>query len=222
MINMRQVFPGVWKRGKELFTKNLVPGISFYGEELVKVKGSEYRKWDPYRSKPAAAILKGLKSFPVRKDVKMLYLGIANGNTASFFSDIIGKKGLIYGVEISSRPFRDLIPAAERRKNIVPIMASAREPEKYGWTEKVDVVYQDVATRDQSDILVRNCKMFLKGNGFAVMAIKSRSIDVVRRPQDVYREETKKLPERFEVIERLELDPFEKDHLFLALRLVEG
>jgi fibrillarin-like pre-rRNA processing protein len=216
---MEQLFPGVWKKGKDVFTKNLVPGVSFYGEQLLKIKGTEYRHWDPYRSKPAAAILRGLKNFPIKKDAKILYLGIANGSTASFLSDIIGVRGFIYGVEISSRPFRDLIPTAEKRKNIFPILANAREPEKYGWVEKADLVYQDVATRDQSDILIRNCRVFLKEKGFAVIAIKARSIDVVEKPENIYKEEIKKLSKHFEILEKVELGPFEKDHLFVIMRL---
>ncbi|MGC8593478.1 MAG: fibrillarin-like rRNA/tRNA 2'-O-methyltransferase, partial [Nitrososphaeria archaeon] len=46
---------------KYLATKNLAPGISVYGERLIKEKGVEYRLWDPFRSKLAGAIIKGLK-----------------------------------------------------------------------------------------------------------------------------------------------------------------
>ena len=36
---------------RRLATVNLAPGVQVYGERLVKVKGVEYRLWDPYRSK---------------------------------------------------------------------------------------------------------------------------------------------------------------------------
>lgn len=215
---MHQIFPGVWKKDKNIFTKNLVPGQKIFTKNLIKKSGVEYREWNPYRSKPAAAIMKGLKIFPLVSSIKILYLGIASGSTASFFSDIIGKDGIIYGVEISERAIRDLNPVAEKRGNIVPIVANARKPEDYAWTEKVDLVYQDVATDDQSEILIRNAKAFLKNNGFAVIAIKARSIDVTKRPREIFKQELKKLQKYFKIFDKRELDPYEKDHLFVVMK----
>lgn len=212
-------FESVFWIGKQLATINLTPGHQVYGENLIKIKGVEYRIWDHCRSKPAAAIFKGIKEMPIKRGDKVLYLGAAQGTTASHFSDIIGKQGLIYAVEISPRAIRDILFVAERRKNIFPILSNAREPERYRWVEKVDLVYQDVATRDQSDILIRNTNMFLKDNGFAVIAIKARSIDVVEKPERIYREETKKLSKHFKIVEKAELDPYERDHLFLVMKI---
>jgi len=216
---MKEIFPGIWQKEKKLFTQNLVPGYRSHKEHLIKIKNIEFRGWDPYHSKPAAAIIKGLKVFPIKEKDKILYLGISSGATASFFSDIIGPDGIIYGVEVSERSIRDLNPVAEKRKNIVPILADARKPQDYNWIEPVDIVYQDVASRDQSDIIVRNARQFLKKSGFAVLVIKSRSINVVKLPKEVYKEELKKLGEHFEIIEKIELDPYEKDHLFLVMKM---
>jgi len=214
---MKQIFPGVFKKGNQLLTKNLVPGFKSYGK-LVTVQGKEYCIWDPNKSKAAAGIMNGVKNFPIKKGSKILYLGIASGSTSSFFSDIIQDSGIIYGVEISDRSIRDLNPIADKRKNIVPILANARLTEEYEWVEPVDVVYQDVAIDDQSEILIRNCKRFLKPEGFAMLAIKSRSIDVVKDPKQVYKEEIKKLEKHFKILDRVILDPWEKDHMFLVMK----
>lgn len=215
---MNQIFPGIWKKGSRLFTKNLIPGDRTYSKNLIKWKGSEFREWNPYRSKPAAAIMNGLKIFPLVAKAKVLYLGIASGQTSTFFSDIIGKEGIIYGVEISERCLRDLNPLAERRGNIVPILGDARKPEEYDWVERVDIVYEDVASDDQSPIMIRNSKKFLKPNGFAMISIKARSINVVKPPEEVYRQEIAKLEKHFKILERVRLDPFEKDHLFVVMK----
>lgn len=215
---MNQIFPNVWKRGRQILTKNLVPGSRGYTEQLVTIAGKEYRVWDPNRSKPAAAMTKGLKSFPLRPGMKILYLGIASGQTASYFSDIIGPEGIIYGVEISERTFRELNPVAEKRGNMVPILANARKPEEYDWIEPVDLVYQDVATNDQSEILIRNCRAFLKPGGTAMIAIKARSIDVTKDPDVIYRQEEEKLKKEFRIMEKIKLDPYEKDHAFFVLK----
>jgi fibrillarin-like pre-rRNA processing protein len=213
----QQLFPGVWKQGTKLFTESLVPGSREFARSVVMLKGVEYREWDPYKSKACAALVKGLKTFPIRQGSSILYLGISSGSTASFFSDIIGPAGVIYGVEISERSMRDLSMVAEKRKNIVPILANAKMPEQYSWVEPVDVVYQDVATNDQSEILIRNAQRFLKKGGHALLAIKSRSIDVTKEPKIVFQGELAKLRQWFLVQEKLILDPYEKDHLFVVL-----
>ncbi|MBI2005383.1 MAG: fibrillarin-like rRNA/tRNA 2'-O-methyltransferase [Candidatus Aenigmarchaeota archaeon] len=220
---MKTKFYGVFKIDGKLATVNLVPGEKVYGEELVKENGIEYRIWDFWRSKPAAAIKNGLRQLPLEKGMNILYLGIANGTTSSHFSDIIGKEGLIYGVEISDRPFRELLPTAEKRGNIIPILANARKVEDYENVVlgKVDIVYQDVASNDQAEILIRNCKKFLKPKGFAIIAVKSQSIDVTRPPREVYKECLKELDQQFEILDSVELDPYEKFHLFVVMRSKE-
>ncbi|MFH1364035.1 MAG: fibrillarin-like rRNA/tRNA 2'-O-methyltransferase [Candidatus Aenigmatarchaeota archaeon] len=214
---MKQIFPSVFKKDKQILTKNLVPGFKSYGK-LVTIQGKEYEIWDPKKSKAAAGIMNGLKNFPIKKGIKILYLGISSGSTSSFFSDIIEESGIIYGVEISERSIRDLNPVADKRGNIVPILANAKLPENYAWVEKVDVIYQDVATDDQSEILIRNCEKFLKPDGFAMLAIKSRSIDVIKDPKEVYKQEIKKLDKHFKILEKIILDPWEKDHMFLVMK----
>ncbi|MCS7134838.1 MAG: fibrillarin-like rRNA/tRNA 2'-O-methyltransferase [Candidatus Aenigmarchaeota archaeon] len=206
-----------WINGK-LTTQNLTPGKQVYGEKLLKKDGKEYRVWVPDRSKPAAAIYKGLKKFPIKKGFKILYLGIASGTTSSHFSDIVGNEGIIYGIEISERVLRDLLFVAKERKNIMPILADARKPEEYGWIEEVDLVYADVAIPDMTDVLIRNCEFFLKEDGYAMIAIKSRSIDVVKKPNIVYKEEREKLEKFFSIEDFVTLDPFEKDHGFFVLK----
>ena len=215
---MRELFPGVLSDGRRLLTRNLVKGRSL-SEQLVTVKGEELRVWDPSRSKLGAAIAKGLRQLAIRPGGKVLYLGAANGNTVSYVSDIVGANGIVYAVEVSERAFRELAPIAEKRGNIVPILADARLPEGYGWVEPVDCVFQDVATNDQVEILAKNCERFLKPHGSALLSLKTRSIDAVAHPAAVVKEAAKKLREKFEIAEQLSLEPYEKDHAFFALWL---
>jgi fibrillarin-like pre-rRNA processing protein len=152
--------------------------------------------------------------------MKILYLGIASGTTASHFSDLIGRAGLIYGVEIAERPMRDLIKIAEARQNIIPILADARLPKRYAALifEKVDCVYEDIADPDMVKILIRNVRAFLKPASWAMMAIKSQSIDVVKSPRQVYAECLKELERHFDIVDKVELDPYQKAHLFVVMR----
>lgn len=208
------------KKRRSLATKNLVPGFKSYDERIIRVKGEEYRIWSPDRSKPAAAIIKGLKNFPIRPGSKVLYLGIASGTTASHFSDIIGKEGLIYGIEVSERVMRDLINVSVARKNIVPILASARSPESYtNVVSMVDVIYADVAQPDQVDILIRNCNVFLKNKGYAMIAVKASSIDVTKPPKEVYKIAERQIRNAgYEILQTVDLSPFDRKHAIILAR----
>ncbi len=216
----RTKFDGIFRVDGRLATVNLIPGFRSSNENLVSSEGTEYRTWDPHTSKPSAAMKKNLKTFPLTLGMKVLYLGLAEGKTASFFSDIVGREGVVYGVEISERSIREAIPMCERRGNIIPILGDARMPETYGNSifEKVDMIYEDVASDDQTKIMIRNCQKFLNPKGYAMIAIKSQSIDVTKNPHDVYRECLSQLSEHFEILDKVELDPFEKHHLFVVMR----
>jgi fibrillarin-like pre-rRNA processing protein len=60
--------------------------------------------------------------------------------------------------------------------------------------------------------------MFLKPDGFAMLAVKSRSIDVTKNPDVVYKQEEEKLKKHFSITEKIKLDPYEKDHAFFVLK----
>jgi len=210
-------FPGVFLVDGKLATANITPGKRFFDEALLREGGKEYRLWDPNRSKAGAAIVKGITPFPIAKDSKILYLGAAHGMTPTYLSDIVGDSGIIYAVEFSDRCFTDLLPVCERRRNIAPILADARLPDQYSWIEKVDVVYQDIAQPDATEIAIRNCKRFLKKGGYLLLTIKARSVDVTKNPRKVVEEEIEKLKAAGFVIDDWKmLDPFERDHGFIV------
>ncbi len=218
---VEEVFPGVFKLGGRLASKNFAPGTQVYGERLVSEGKGEYRLWEPSRSKLGAAIVRGLKNMPIAPGSKVLYLGAASGTTPSHVSDIVGRDGAVFCVEFSSRSMRDLIFVCEKRPNMLPILADARMVSEYAEAVggKVDVVFEDVADPAQAEILEINCRAFLKTGGFAMIAIKSRSVSSVRSPAKVYAEVEAELSKSFEIIERLDLAPFEADHEFLVLKL---
>lgn len=202
-----------------LATKSLAPGRRVYGERLMKQGSSEYRVWDPNRSKLAAAIMKGLKEVPIREGSHVLYLGAASGTTSSHVSDIVGKDGTVYCVEFAPRSMRDLVGVCESRPNMLPLLADARQPQDYAdKLEAVDVIYQDVAQPDQATILINNAKLFLKPGQYALIAVKSQSIDVTKKPSEIYEQVLAELSPHFEVVEKLPLEPYEKDHLFISAK----
>ena len=226
-VRPHDLFEGVYwvtleEGSKRLATKNLAPGISVYSEQLIENSGTEFRTWDAYRSKLAAAILRNIDSLPIKPGKAVLYLGSASGTTASHVSDIIGEQGRVYCVEFAQRSMRELIDTlCQHRSNVYPIMADARLPEKYKpLVDRVDVIYSDVAQPEQAKILADNADLFLKPNGSVLIAIKSRSVDVTMEPTDVFKQETGILRARhFDILQTVRLEPYEKDHaLVLASR----
>ncbi len=205
---------------QRLGTRNLTPGLNVYGERLVKSKGFEYRVWDAFRSKLAAAIIKGLQNVPIRPGFKVLYLGAASGTTPSHVSDIVGEGGYVYCVEFAQRSIRDLVNnVATFRSNISPLLEDARMPERYAMfiSGKVDTIYCDVAQPEQAKLLADNADMFLKPGGWIMLAVKSQSIDVTMNPDDVYRQEANVLRKRgFDVKEIVNLEPFDKAHAMIV------
>lgn len=200
---------------REYATPNLVRGLTVYGEKLVKLDDEEYRIWDPFRSKLAAAMRKGLRDFPLKYGDKVLYLGASTGTTVSHVSDLIGNKGLVFAVEPAVRVARELIEnVASRRKNVIPIIQDARRPESYfSVFGNVDLVYCDIAQSDQTEIAIKNCNNFLKKEGILLIVIKTRSIDVTMSPHSVVIRESEKLRKNnFHINQTINLDPFDKDH----------
>ena len=199
---------------EKLATVNLVPGNQVYNEKLVQHEGIECRIWNPFRSKLAAAIMNGLEDFPFTEKSDVLYLGVSTGTTISHISDMIGQSGIIFGIEHASSVARDFLDrVASHRKNIVPIIHDARKPEEFfSVYKKVDAVYVDIAQPDQTDIAIENCKLYLKSGGFLFLIIKTRSIDVVKDPKEVIKNEIKKLGTLFQIKQTIDLHPYDKDH----------
>jgi fibrillarin-like pre-rRNA processing protein len=200
---------------KNAATLNLVKGDNVYGEKLVKYDGEEYRLWDPFRSKLAAALKKGIKNMPIKNGTKVLYLGASTGTTVSHVSDIVGLSGIVFAVEPATRVARELIEnVASKRKNVVPILEDARRPNSYfAVFGKVDVVYCDIAQPDQTDIAIANCAAYLKKGGIMLLVIKTRSIDVTMEPRTVIMQEADRLEKSsFSIEQIMTLDPFDKDH----------
>lgn len=220
-------FPAIYQvtlenGAQRLATRNLTPGRNVYGEKLIKHRGVEYRLWDPFRSKLAAAILKNLKNVPIRPSHKVLYLGAASGTTASHISDIVGEKGHVYCVEFASRSIRELVNnVCAFRLNMSPILEDARFPEKYEMfiNGEVDDVYCDIAQPEQAKILADNADLFLKKSGWIMLAVKAQSIDVTKEPSEIYKREVRVLESRsFFIEEIVDLEPYDKAHAMVVAR----
>jgi len=220
LTKAKEIFKGVYRVNGRLATLNLVKGNRVYGEDLVHDDGKEYRLWNPYRSKLAAAILKGLRQLHIGSGSKVLYLGAATGTTSSHVSDIVGANGVLFCVEVSERSMRELVRTCEARPNMLPILEDARNVEAYANdVGTCDIIYQDVSAPDQARILNWNSRLLKKG-GYAYVAIKSQSIDVTEKPAVIYKKFLNEASQNFKVVESIDIKPFSQMHLFVVLQKI--
>lgn len=203
-------------RGR-LYTISACPGKRIYGERLFTLSGTEYREWDPRRSKLSAYLSVGGKEFPFRKDSKVMYLGASSGTTSSHVADICSE-GKVYCVEFAQRMFRDLVGTCDTRPNMMPILGDATKPSEYAmFTDKVDIVYQDVAQKRQAQILCDNMDEF--NAEYGMVAIKARSEDVTASPQSIFKDAEKQIVDRgYRVLDNRELDNYEKAHSMIVVK----
>jgi rRNA 2'-O-methyltransferase fibrillarin len=200
-------------------TLNLTPEQTVYDEKLIKITNPdatiiEYRQWNPFRSKLASAILRGVKNIYMGPGSKVLYLGAASGTTVSHVSDIVGPEGCVYAVEFSPRSGRELLEVAKKRQNVVPIIEDARKPLKYRMlVPMVDCIFEDVAQPDQARILGYNAQFFLKNGGHFVISIKANCIDSTIAAEHVFEQQVSELKTLlFKPRELISLEPYERDH----------
>ncbi|HET7324769.1 MAG TPA: fibrillarin-like rRNA/tRNA 2'-O-methyltransferase [Halococcus sp.] len=196
----------------------------FDGEECLATQGSAvygepvadgWRAWDARRSKLGAMYELGMHPGLEEGDT-VLYLGAANGTTASHVADVAR---VVYAVEFAPRPVRDLLSTVETRENVIPLLKDARKPDSYAHIVEsgLDVLVQDVATRGQARVASAN-REFLADDGRLVAAIKARSEDATRDPEDVFEEALAELRESYELLDTKRLDLFHTDHLAVVGR----
>ena len=201
------------KSRKKLFTVNLTPGKKVYEETLLKQNNIEYREWVPYSSKLASLILNRCQNIFIRKDNAVLYLGSSTGTTVSHVSDIVGKNGFVFAVDLAPRVMTELLFNLELRKNVSPILESANHVDKLRERiSSVDVIYQDIAQKNQVDIFLKNIRLFLKKDGYALLAVKARSIDVTKKRKEIFNQVREQLEKEVTIVDYKLLEPFQRDH----------
>ncbi len=191
-----------------------------YGEKLSRSGKHDLRTWEPKRSKLSAAIKNGMRNFPFQEDSSVLYLGASSGTTVSHVSDICNE-GMIFAVEVSAEPFSKLLDLSRERRNIYPVLSSARNPSSYGiFIERnPEIIYQDISQKDQSGILMSNMDAF-PGWNYAVLMLKAISIDSSRNPEIILREQTAilKAHKGVSILETINISNFHRGHFCIVMR----
>lgn len=170
--------------------------------------------WQPQRSKIKAAIDNGLAESYLKVD-KLLYIGAAHGYTITHLYQHYTKILELYAVEKSDEMMRAFIPVAQDLPNTVPILADAQAPDSFAHyiPTEVDVVFQDIAQKNQVSIFLANCKRFLNNHGVGLLALKAPAINSTAEPAAVFAEARSQLErEGMTVVQEVSLEPYQKHH----------
>ncbi len=176
---------GVRREGRTLWTRNAVKGISVRGERRKRDGRIEWRRWDPTKSKVAAALLRTNaepSSLLPDPGSTCLYLGASSGGTTSHIHDFVcgadnHHGGQVVAVEISPRMVRDLVTLSDRRAGLVPVLGDARKPEQVAAfiRGKAHWIHQDLSIADQAETFVRMATTFLSPGGVGLLSLKAAS-----------------------------------------------
>ena len=202
---------GVQRRSVDGRERLVTRGEPVYGEPT----DGEWRAWDVRRSKLGAMLALGVET-GLEGGESVLYLGAASGTTVSHVADVCGPT---YAVEFSPRSARDLLDVASERPNLFPLLKDARRPETYAHVVEsgLDLLVQDVATRGQAEVALRN-RRFLADDGRLLLAVKARSEDVTATPEDVFEAARERLAAGYDLLETRRLDRYHDDHLAVVAR----
>ena len=218
---------------RAIWSINSNPKSSVYGESLKRFEGTEYRRWDPNRSKLGAGLMRtkyDKSNLLPKKGSTVLYLGAGHGTSISHLYDHLCGQNNIHGgrivaVDLASRCLRDLTHLAKTRPGIVPVLGDARKHSAWGVLvpRRVDWLFQDVAQSGQVDIFIAACKRFLNLDGIGLLSLKAAS---ERWPgedeQHLFSSVEEKLSENgFEIEESIELTGYEDNHVLFVARRIE-
>ncbi len=210
---MNELFDSIYRKENKIFTSNNKDKRCYYNEESFKEEGIFYRSWNPYKSKIGAGLINGIKDFPITNTSNILYLGSSTGTTVSHISDI-AKNGKVFTVDLARDMMIIMMHLVYNRKNIYPIFENAQNPQNYSFVKntEIDIIIQDIACRDQIDILIKNSNIFLKKGGKILLALKTQCINSSIPSETVMKEQEKILRNHFNIKQIINLEPYEKDH----------
>ena len=206
-------------RGRSLWSRNAVKGVSLLGERLKRDGRNEWRQWNPRASKLGAALLKASQSGLLPEHgTTCLYLGSGHGTTISHLHDhVCGAKnhlnGAIIAVDISSRCMRDMIRLSKARPGIIPVLADCRQIQEVNpfLSRKVPWLFQDVSQSGQVEMFIEACNRFLESNGTGLLSLKSAS---ERNTESAFNHAEKSLLEAgFTLVEKIDLAGWEEQHI---------
>ena len=210
--------------------KKCEQGVSVKGERRKRTGKIEWRRWDPYKSKVAAALLK-TKGDPSQilpdPGSVCLYLGASSGTTVSHIHDhVCGAEnhhnGQLLAIEISPRMMRDLQTLAEQRKGLIPILTDARDVNGYAtmMRSKAQWIHQDLSIADQAQNFISIAEKTLSKGGTGILSLKAASERAIDGEDEsrFARAESLLRQSSLDFIERIDIGQYQEQHAVFHVR----
>ena len=180
----------LWKNfngNKQLFTEN---------NSVSNTSERHLSRWNPYTSKLAAALFSGMEIFPINPTSKVFYLDDYSTTTLEHLTNIISSDGLV-----------DFSKDTENldTTNIVKLK------------EKINVVYFDSSEGKKLDLIIKNCKIILKKNGFLILILNNKE-PIDDESQGKIQKIINNLKESLELIQEINLSYFFKNSFMIIMR----
>ena len=227
----KQIVWGVRREGRNLWTRNAVKGISVRGERRKRDGRIEWRRWDPTRSKVAAAILRTIEdpsTLLPNPGSTCLYLGASSGGTVSHIHDFVcgadnHHGGQLVAVEISPRMVRDLVKLSDMRPGLVPVLGDARKPEQVAAfiRGKANWIHQDLSIADQAETFVKMATSFLSPGGIGLLSLKAASERSSEGDDNSRFQKAERILRESDLVlqERIDLTGLEEQHVVFSCAL---
>lgn len=180
----------LWKNfngNRQLFTEK---------NSISKLSEKHLARWNPYTSKLAAALFSGMEIFPINPTSKVFYLDDYSTTTLEHLTNIISSDGLV-----------DFSKDTENldTTNFVKLK------------EKIDVVYFDSSEGKKLDLIIKNCKIILKKNGFLILILNNKE-PIDDESQGKIQKIINNLKESLELIQEINLSYFFKNSFMIIMR----
>ena len=126
---------------------------------------NQYRNWNPFYSKLAAALFNGLEIFPFKFDSKIFYSDSSSTTTLNHLLDIIDSKGTIHLQKNNSAKIKNLknVVIVDQEKNYTLSSNDLKE--------SFDVIYLDIITNENLRTQILNHEKTLKNSGFLIIIL---------------------------------------------------
>jgi len=126
---------------------------------------NQYRNWNPFYSKLAAALFSGLEIFPFKPASKIFYSDYSSNTTLNHLLDIIDSKGTIYLQKNNATKIKNL-------KNVVIIDQEKNNTlSNHDRKETFDVIYLDITINENLQTQILDHEMTLKNSGFLIIIL---------------------------------------------------
>ena len=124
-------------------------------------------------------------------------------------------------VDVSARVMKKFLYLCETRRNLVPILADANSPEGYAeYLEgtKIDLLYQDISQKNQTEIFIKNAQRYLPKGNYALIVIKAKSISSEGSTKLIFENAKRELEKEFSIEQSIGLAPFDREHEMVLCR----